>query len=117
MSTKPPNALWLAALMLPGIVGGTAGCSRAGPLSPDQKVATRQMTELVPRGTTEARARRALRDRGFALSRLSSDHATNHLIIATYTKGDLAWQVGLIIVDAKVAATSVTVTDYSVVDK
>lgn len=113
MLTKLPRVPCLVGLMLHVVVLFTAGCGRAGPLSPDQKVAARQMEQLIPRGTTEARARRVLGDRGFTLSRLSTDHATNHLLIATSTKGDLMWQVGLIIVDARVAASSVTVTDYS----
>jgi len=117
MFTKPPYALSLARLMLPGIAVFAAGCSRAGPFSPDQKVAARQVAELVPRGTTEARARRVLSDRGFTLSRLSSDHASNHLLIATCTKRDLMWQVGLIVIDARIAATSVTVTDFSAESK
>lgn len=117
MHTKPLHALCLAGLVLPGIVLLAAGCNRAGPLSRDQDVAARQVAKLVPHGIPEARARRVLGDRGFTLSRLSSDHATNHLLIATYTKGDLMWQVGLIIVDARIAATSVTVTDYSVVSR
>jgi hypothetical protein len=117
MFTNLPRALCLAGLMLHVIVLFTTGCGRTTPLSPDQKVAAREVAKLVPPGTTEARARRVLGDRGFTLSRLSTDHATNHLIIATYTKGDLMWQVGLIIVDARVAATSVTVTDFSVVSR
>jgi len=104
---------------LVGLVLGCAlllsiGCGRAGPLSPDQAVATRQVGVLVPRGTPEVRARKSLSDRGFALSRLSSDHASNHLTIATYTTDERMWQVGLIIVDERVAATSVTITDLSV---
>lgn len=117
MLTKPPHALWLARWVLLVSVVFASGCSRDRSLSPDQKVATRQMGELIPRGTTEVRARRVLGDRGFTLSRLSSDHATNHLLIATLTKGDLMWQVGLIIIDARVAATSVTVSDLRVVPK
>lgn len=117
MFTKRPHALSLAGLTLHVIVLLTAGCSPPGPLSSDQNIAARQVEKLVPRGTTEARARRALSERGFTLSRLSSDHATNHLIIATYAKGDFWWQVGLIMVDAKVAATSVTVSNFSAVSK
>jgi hypothetical protein len=117
MLTKPPHALWLAGWVLLVSVVFASGCSRPGPLSPDQKVATRQVGELIPRGTTEARARRVLGDRGFTLSRLSSDHATNHLLIATLTKRDLMWQVGLIVIDARIAATSVTVSDFSAVAK
>lgn len=103
--------------MVPVIVVSTAGCRRAGPLSPDQKIAAGQVAKLVPPGTTEARARRVLGDRGFTLSRLSSDHATNHLLIATCTREDHMWQVGLIIIDARVAATSVTVSDFSAAAK
>lgn len=117
MQTKPLRALCLAGLMLPGIVVGTAGCRRSGPLAPDQKVAAGQVAKLISPGTTEVRARRVLGDRGFTLSRLSSDHATNHLLVATCTREDLMWQVGLIIIDARVAATSVTISDLSVVSK
>jgi len=83
----------------------------AGPLSADPAVAMRQVGELVPRGTSETRASKALGDRGFTVSRLSSDRAANHLVIATCTRGDRMWQVGLIVVDARIAATTVTITD------
>lgn len=94
-----------------------AGCALADPLAPDPHVATRQVEKLIPRGMTEVRAKRLLSDRGFTLSRLSSDRATNHLIIATCARGDHMWQVGLIVIDARVTATSVTFTDFSTVSK
>jgi hypothetical protein len=93
------------------------GCAREGPLSHDQRIALRQVDQLVPRGTSETRAKKALSDRGFQLVRLNAGEAANHLLIATRTKGDRTWQVGLIIVDAKVAGSTVTVLDVSVPPK
>ncbi|MBL9211654.1 MAG: hypothetical protein JNL92_14375 [Opitutaceae bacterium] len=98
-------------LLLGGLCLLTAACSMEGPLSADPAVATRQVNQLVPRGSSETRATKALGDRGFALSRLSSDRAANHLVIATCTRGDRMWQVGLIVIDARVAATTVAITD------
>jgi hypothetical protein len=60
---------------------------------------------------TEATATAALRGRGFTFSRLSTDRAPNHLLIATGVAGDRVWQVGVIVVNGEVVATSVTVTD------
>ena len=102
-------------LICGGLVLGCAllsavGCAPADPLAPDPQVAARQVEKLIPRGMSENRAKRLLTDRGFTLSRLSSDHASNHLIIATCTRNNRMWQVGLVIVDAHVAATSVTYT-------
>ena len=104
-------------LLLGGLGLLTAGCAQDGPLSADPAVATRQVRELVPRGTAETRATRTLGDRGFAVSRLSSDHAANHLIIASCTRGDRMWQVGLIVIDARVAATTVNITDLGPVSR
>jgi hypothetical protein len=98
-------------LLLGGLGLLAAGCLREGPLSADPAVATRQVSELVPRGTSETRATRVLGDRGFTVSRLSSDQAPNHLIIASCTRDDRMWQVGLIVIDARVAATTVNITD------
>ena len=104
-------------LLLGGMCLLSAGCAPEGPLSPDPAVATRQVNPLVPRGTSETRATKALGDRGFAVSRLSSDHAPSHLIIASCTRGDRMWQVGLIVIDARVAATTVNITDLGPVSR
>lgn len=104
-------------LLLVGLGLLTAGCAPEGPLSTDPAVATRQVNYLVPHGTSETRATKALGDRGFAVSRLSSDHAANHLVIATCTRGDRMWQVGLIMIDARVAATTVNITDLGAVSR
>ena len=109
--TCPPRRF---AVLLACVAFLAIGCAREGPLSPDQKIALRQVEQLIPRGTSETRARKALGDRGFQLSRLNASEAANHLLLATCTKGDRTWQVGLIIVDAKVAASTVTVLDVSV---
>jgi hypothetical protein len=88
-----------------------AACVRSGPLSPDEKTAARQITVLLPKGTSESRALRTLVDHGFSLSRLSSDAAANHLLVGSQLKGTTFWQVGIVIVDAKVESTTVKVTD------
>lgn len=106
-----------AGLVLGWVLLSPAGCAPADPFAPDPHVAARQVEKLIPRGMTDVQAKSRLSDRGFTLSRLSSDHATNHLIIATCTRGDHMWQVGLIVIDARVTATSVTVTDFSNVSK
>lgn len=92
-------------------------CAKEGPFSTDQTIATRQMNELIPKGTSESRAMKSLSARGFQLSRPSTDQAPNHLIIGSCAKDDFFWQVGLVIVDAKVAATSVKVSDTRVLPK
>ena len=84
------------------------GCSSEGPLSSDQRIATRQVAELIPKGTSELSAKKALSDRGFQLSRLSSDVAGSNVTIGTFTKNEKFWQVGLIFVDGKVVASTVT---------
>ena len=89
-------------------------CARQGPFSADQSLATRQVNKLIPHGTSESRAMKSLSDRGFQLSRHSTDHAPNHLIVGSSAKDDFFWQVGLVIIDAKVAATSVKVSDTRV---
>ena len=86
-------------------------CARPGPFSADQSIATRQVNKLIPQGTSESRAMKSLSARGFQLARHSTDQAPNHLIVGSYAKDDFFWQVGLVIVDAKVAATSVKVSD------
>ena len=65
---------------------------------------------LIPKGASEGRALATLRDRGFHLSRLSPDEGSSRLVVATFTTNDTMWQVGLVLLDAKVAATSVTVS-------
>ena len=87
----------------------TCGCARDIPFSRDPKIAASQVSELVPKGASEERAKFVLHERGFEMSRLSSDHAPNHLLIGTCTKADITWQIGLVIIDHKVAASSVTV--------
>lgn len=88
-----------------------AGCTRQSPLSPDPKVATRQVNEVVPLGTSETRARKLFSDRGFQFAALGSESTANRLIVGTYTTPDTMWQVGFIIVQEKVAARTVAVTD------
>lgn len=98
-------------LLLGAVCLWSAGCAPDGPLSADPAVAKRQVSKLVPHGTSETRATKVLGERGFAVSRLSSDQAANHLIVATCTRGDRMWQVGLIVIDARIAATTVSITD------
>lgn len=88
-----------------------AGCSRPGPLSTDPKRATREVNDAVPLGASETRARKVFTDRGFQFSALGNDAAANRLIVGTYTTPETMWQVGFIIVEDKVAARTVTVTD------
>jgi len=107
----------VAGLLRGGLALLAVGCAQEGPLSADPAVAARQVHELVPRGTSEMRATRALGDRGFAVSRLSSDQAANHLIIASCTRGDRMWQVGLIMIDARVAAITVNITELGAVSR
>ncbi len=83
------------------------GCLSEGPLSVDHRIATRQVAALIPNGTSEFSAKKALSDRGFQLSRLSSDVAGSNVTIGTYTKNQKLWQVGLIFVDGKVVASTV----------
>ena len=94
-----------------------AGCGRDSPLAADERIAARQLNNLIPRGTSEARAMKALSNRGFQLSRPSLDHASNHLVIGSYSEGDFYWQVGVVIVDAKVTATTVKVTNTRALPK
>lgn len=89
---------------------GYVGCARKGPLSHDRSIATRQIHQLLPAGTSEARARKALTDRGFHLARLN-EAGPSYLLVATYYQEEEMWQVGVVIVAGKVAATSVTVPD------
>ena len=94
-------------------VGGIlvlCGCAREGPLATDPAVATRQASELIPKGTSEARAKALLIERGFELSRLNSDDAENHLIVGMCTRQEHTWLVGVVVVRGRVVACSVTVT-------
>ena len=88
-----------------------SGCAREVSFSREQRTAIRQVDTLIPRGTSEIRAKKALSGRGFHLSRLKPEQETSHLLLATHTKGDITWQIGLVIIDGKVAATSVTILD------
>lgn len=88
-----------------------AGCGRNAPLSADPKVATREVNEAVPLGASEARARKTFSDRGFTFSALATEAAAGRLIIGTYTTTETMSQVGFIIVNDKVAARTVAVTD------
>ena len=93
------------------------GCVRAGPLAPDEKTAARQLKELLPKGTSEARAVKVLVAHGFNLSRLSSDAPANHLVVGSHVSGSTFWQVGVVIIDAKVASTTVTITNLASASK
>jgi hypothetical protein len=86
------------------------GCTRDAPFSVDSRIATRQANQLLPKSTPEARAKKLLSQRGFTLSRMNSDQDKNHLLVATRTDGRHTWLVGVVIIDDRVAACSVTVT-------
>src|SRR5688572_15652220 len=90
-----------------------ASCARQGPLSINPTIATRQASELLPKGTTEARATTILRARGFHVSRLHDDIAVNHLLVGTCTHENHTWLVGVVIIKGRVAACSVTVNRSS----
>ena len=91
----------------------TAGCDREGPFSIDPKIATHQASRLIPNGTSEARAKKILQRRGFHLSQLDSNPAANHLLVGTLTQRKHTWLVGVVIIDERVVACSVTVTEGS----
>jgi hypothetical protein len=99
----------LARVLLVASIVFAVGCTPPAPFSRDPTIATRQVSKLIPKGTPEALATSKLRERGFQLSRLSSDAATNHLLIGTCTRGEVTWQVGLVIIEHKVAASTVTI--------
>ena len=88
-------------------------CEREGPFSTDPKIAGQQARRLLPNGTSEAHAKKVLQVRGFHLSRLDSDPAANHLLVGTFTQRKYTWLVGVIIIDERVVACSVTVTEES----
>lgn len=96
-------------LMLASIALLVGACGRGGPLSGDPALATRQANALLPKGTPEKRATSILQGRGFHVSRLHSDKPANHLVIGTCTRRKQTWLVGVVIVDGRVAACSVTV--------
>lgn len=52
-----------------------------------------------------------LKGRGFQLSRLSTDHAHNHVVVGSASQDGHFWQVGVVIVNDRVAATTVKITD------
>ncbi len=104
---RAPTLPWF--LLLGTVLAG--GCARPGPFSEDPAVAARQVEKVLPRGLSEKRAREALSLRGFTLSRLSTDRAANHLLVATSVHEERMWQVGVVMVNAHVAGTSVTITD------
>jgi hypothetical protein len=83
------------------------------PLSADSAIATRQANALLPKGTPEARATKTLQARGFHVSRLNADHAVNHLLVGTCTQQKHTWLVGVVIIDGRVAACSVTIKSES----
>jgi hypothetical protein len=89
-----------------------AGCMREqAVLSSDAEAATRQINRLVPKGTPVARAKKILANKGFTLSRMESAASENHLLVATYYKQNHTWVAGFVIVDGRVIATSVSVTE------
>ena len=92
------------------LVGGTVvACQPRAPFSTETSTATQQVQRLIPNGTTEARAQASLRARGFTFSRLASDQAVNHLLVATCTQNEVTWQIGFVVINGRVAATSVTI--------
>lgn len=103
--------LHLSRLVLVGSLLALSACSPKTPLSMDPKVATRQVNDAVPLGTSEARARKIFTDRGFEFAALGSEASANRLIVGTHTTPTTMWQVGFIIVNDRVAARTVAVTD------
>jgi hypothetical protein len=107
-----PNNFLLGSLLVASLIA-LSGCAERGPLSTDPKIATREVTEHLPPGASESRARTFLTRRGFQLSSLSPDATDTRLIIGTFSTKHHTWQVGLIIINDKVAARTVTVLDAS----
>jgi predicted small lipoprotein YifL len=105
-----PHRANLAPLLLASLFS-FSGCAERGPLSTDPKVATREVTDHLPQGASETRAKAFLSSRGFQLSSLNPDSTDTQLIIGTYSTKRHTWQVGLIIIKEKVAARTVTVLD------
>ena len=103
----------LLSILLASVALFVGGCAREGPLSSDPKIAVRQANELVPKGTSEARAEEILKERGFQCSELRSERAVNYLLVGTYTKEEKTWQIGVSIRDGKAEFCSVTVSDGS----
>jgi hypothetical protein len=80
------------------------------PLSTDPVVATRELHALVPKGTSVVRTRKILTAKGFTLSRMEPTASENHLLVATSHKQNHTWIAGIVIVDGRVVAMSVSVT-------
>ena len=93
------------------------GCAASDPFSRDERIAARQVSEILPKGTWEARATKVLTERGFSLARLSSGSTGDHLLVGSRVVGTTYWQVGVVIVSAKVASTTVKISDVSVTSK
>ena len=92
------------------VVFACSACTRGTPLSGDPQVANRQAKKLFPVGTSETQVKRILTEKGFHVSRLNPDSAANHLLVGSYGKGNQTWLVGIIIINDRVAATSVTIS-------
>ena len=86
-----------------------AGCEQPGPLSADPLIATRQVSRLVPNGTSETVAKKTLAARGFKFSQMPRAGG-DHLLLATFFQAKDTWVVGLVVVDGRVAASTVTIT-------
>lgn len=108
---KPPRPRF--SILLIASLLSFSGCTERGPLSVDPKIATREVTEHLPQGASAARAKAFLSSRGFQLSSLNPEAAATRLIIGTYSTKSHTWQVGLIILNGKIAARTVTVLDTS----
>ena len=93
------------------------GCAAREPFSREERIAARQVSEILPKGTSEARAAKLLTERGFSLARLSSEPTGDHLLLGSQVVGTTYWQVGVVIVGAKVASTTVKISDVSVTSK
>jgi hypothetical protein len=102
----------IAGVLVLGCALVAGACAQREPFSADQKTALRQLERLVPVGTPEAHAKRLLGDRGFKFSQLESASAanSNYLLVATCSVEGRIWQVGVVVVDRKVAATSTTIS-------
>ncbi len=106
---KPPRP-FIGSLLITSLLS-FSGCTERDPLSTDPKNATREVTEHLPQGASAARAKAFLSSRGFQLSSLNPEATATQLIIGTYSTKRHTWQVGLIIINEKVAARTVTVLD------
>jgi hypothetical protein len=111
-ATMNPERSWARLALVCGALLWN-GCAREAPFSADTETATRQANKLLPKGTSEAHATALLKEKGFQLSRLSSEAAADHLLVATHTAQNKTWLVGVIIVNRKVVACSVTISESS----